>query len=70
MENRINKQILFMDSNVTTSSECKNFANNQELADYLQDEMTNYGRKEIGMYDAPSWEALIERRINFDKLLG
>lgn len=56
--------VMFRDSNGDYSSNSKKFQSHKHLSDYIDDELINYGRKEVGMYQFETWDELMEFRFN------
>lgn len=56
--------IMFRDSHNSYSSNMKTFENDKEFENYIQSELTNYGRKEVGIWEFDSWDECIDFRIN------
>ena len=69
MEQRY-KIVLFKDPNGDYTSNCKTFQSEKHLSDYISCELTNYGRKEVGIYSFDTWEELIEFRILNRRMLN
>jgi uncharacterized protein YpmS len=62
--------ILFRETDFNYSSNMKSFNTKEELNDYIDSELTNYGRKEFGIYEFATWEECVNFRINNRNLLS
>lgn len=64
------KLIIFSESNGSKSSTCKGFQSEKHLSDFLNTELTEFGRKDEGIYSFETWEEVIDVRLRFRSVLS